>query len=141
MDAAEDPATGRRGPLSVPQSILSHRDLSAVKSRFEHIAPTFLTCEPHGIAVQGQPLRHLIPLECERLMGFPNGYTDILWHSGKVAKARVLADSVGEEFRPRIRPSSHPPKTARYKALENAWTINCARWVLRRLDRELHPSC
>lgn len=74
-------------------------------------------------------------------MGFPDGYTDIPWHSGKGAKARVLADSVGEEFRPRVRPSSHPPKTARYKAIGNAWAINCARWVLRRLDRELHPSC
>ena len=117
MDAAEDPATGRRGPLSVPQSILSHRDLSNVKGRYEHIAPTLLTCEPHGIAVKGQPLRYLSPLECERLMGFPDGYTDIPCNG---------------------RPA---PKTARHKALGNAWAINCARWVLRRLDRELRPPC
>ena len=113
----------------MPLPILSHRDLSAVKSRFEHISPTLTTCEPHAIALQGQPLRHLTPLECERLMGFPDGYTDIPWPprssckvSGNVCPGRA-------------------PKTARYKALGNSWAINCARWVLRRLDRELHPPC
>ena len=133
MDAAEDSATGRRGPLSVPLPILSHRDLSAVKSRFEPISPTLTTCEPHAIALQGQPLRHLTPLECERLMGFPDGYTDIPLPSKR--GARSLCEPSG---RP---PSVRAPKTARYKALGNSWAINCARWVLRRLDRELHPPC
>ena len=50
-------------------------------------------------------------------MGFPDGYTDIPYNG---------------------RPA---PKTLRYKALGNSWAINCARWVLRRLDRELHPPC
>lgn len=117
MDAQENPAAGQRGPLSVPLAILSHRDLSAVKSRFEHISPTLTTCEPHAIAVKGQPLRYLSPTECERLMGFPDGYTDIPYN-GRAA-----------------------PKSSRYKALGNSWAINCARWVLRRLDRELHPPC
>ena len=123
----------RRVPLSVPLPILSHRDLSAVKSRFEPISPTLTTCEPHAIALQGQPLRHLTPLECERLMGFPDGYTDIPWPSKR--GARSLCEPSG---RP---PSVRAPKTARYKALGNSWAINCARWVLRRLDRELHPLC
>ena len=30
------------------------------------------------------------------------------------------------------------PKTLRYKALGNAWAINCARWVLLRLHHEMH---
>lgn len=135
MDAAEDPATGRRGPLSVPQSILSHRDLSNVKGRYEHIAPTLLTCEPHGIAVKGQPLRYLSPLECERLMGFPDGYTDIPYAKGKVGKRSVRSSCEVSS------PPPSAPKTLRHKALGNAWAINCARWVLRRLDRELHPPC
>ena len=101
----------------MPQGILFHHDLSNVKNRDEHIAPTLLTGEPHSIAVQGQPLRNLSPIECERLMGFPDDYTDIPCNG---------------------RPA---PKTARYKVLGNAWAINCARWILRRLNRKLHPPC
>ena len=117
MDTQEDPDTARQGPLSVPQGILSHRRLDTVKSRFEHISPTLMTGEPHAIAVKNQPLRYLSPTECERLMGFPDDYTNIPYHG---------------------RPA---PKTLRYKALGNAWAINCARWVLLRLHHEMHPLC
>ncbi len=123
----------------MPQGILSHRDLSKVKSRCEHIAPTLLTCEPHGIAVKGQPLRHLSPLEYERLMGFPDGYTDIP-DNPRRRQTRAGVAGLGAEQTCGV--SDKPraaPKTARCKALGNAWAINCARWGLRRLDRELHP--
>ncbi len=141
MDAAEAPATDCRGPLSVPQVILAHRDLSKVKSRFGHIAPTLLTCEPHGIAVKGQPLRHLSSLKCERLMGFPDGYTDIPYNpKRKQTRAGVAGLEATQTCGVSDKP--HPaPKTVRYKALGNAWAINCARRVLRRLDRELPPHC
>ena len=54
-------------------------------------------------------VRRLTPLECERLMGFPDGYTDVP-HKGKPA-----ADS------------------ARYKALGNSWAVNCTRWIGERI--------
>lgn len=54
-------------------------------------------------------VRRLTPLECERLMGFPDGYTDVP-HKGKPA-----ADS------------------ARYQALGNSWAVNCARWIGERI--------
>lgn len=57
----------------------------------------------------GHALRRLTPLECERLMGFPDGYTNVP-HKGKPA-----ADS------------------ARYKALGNSWAVNCARWIGERI--------
>jgi DNA (cytosine-5)-methyltransferase 1 len=50
-------------------------------------------------------VRRLTPLECERLQGFPDGYTN-------VAK---LSDS------------------ARYKALGNSWAVPCARWIGERI--------
>ena len=51
-------------------------------------------------------LRRLTPTEWERLMGFPDGWTDIC---------------------------DPTPDASRYKALGNAWAINCAEWVLDRI--------
>ena len=50
-------------------------------------------------------LRRLMPLEWERLQGFPDGWTDI--------------DGASE--------------MKRYKAIGNAWAVNCAEWVLDRI--------
>lgn len=50
-------------------------------------------------------VRRLMPVECERLQGFPDGYTAITW---------------------RGKPAADGP---RYKALGNSWAVNCARWV------------
>lgn len=57
----------------------------------------------------GMQVRRLTPTECERLMGFPDGYTAITW---------------------RGKPAADGP---RYKALGNSWATNCARWVGRRI--------
>lgn len=58
---------------------------------------------------QSMQVRRLTPIECERLMGFPDGYTAITW---------------------RGKPAADGP---RYKALGNSWATNCARWVGRRI--------
>lgn len=55
-------------------------------------------------------VRRLTPTECERLQGFPDGYTNI-----PVGKKRA-ADS------------------PRYKALGNSMAINCMRWIGRRIE-------
>lgn len=57
----------------------------------------------HGAAV-----RRLMPVECERLQGFPDGYTAIPW---------------------RGKPADQCPDGPRYKALGNSWAVNCARWI------------
>lgn len=57
-------------------------------------------------------VRRLTPTECERLQGFPDGYTAIPWR-GKPAEAC--------------------PDSPRYRALGNSWATNCAEWVLRRI--------
>jgi DNA (cytosine-5)-methyltransferase 1 len=51
-------------------------------------------------------VRRLTPTECERLQGFPDGYTDIPW---------------------RGKPSA--PDGPRYKALGNSIAVPCLRWI------------
>jgi DNA (cytosine-5)-methyltransferase 1 len=55
-------------------------------------------------------VRRLMPVECERLQGFPDGYTDVP-HRGK--------------------PASDGP---RYKALGNSMAVNVMRWIGQRID-------
>jgi len=59
-------------------------------------------------------VRRLTPAECERLQGFPDGYTAIPWR-GKSA--------------------DECPDGPRYKALGNSWAVPCARWIGMRIDR------
>lgn len=56
-------------------------------------------------------VRRLTPMECERLQGYRDGYTDIDW------KGR--------------------PDSPRYKALGNSWAVPCVRWVGERIIKEL----
>lgn len=60
--------------------------------------------------VSGYVVRRLMPVECERLQGFPDGWTDI---------------EVGEK------PASD---TARYKALGNSMPVPVMLWIGRRIE-------
>jgi len=59
--------------------------------------------------VTGAVVRKLMPIECERLMGFPDNYTNIPGASD----------------------------TARYKALGNSWPVPVVRWIGRRIQEAL----
>ena len=56
-------------------------------------------------------VRRLTPTECERLQGFPDGYTDIPWR--------------GKE---------NSPDGPRYKALGNSMAVPCMRWIGERIN-------
>ena len=56
-------------------------------------------------------VRRLTPVECERLQGFPDGYTSIPW--------RGKAES---------------PDGPRYKALGNSWAVPVVRWIGKRIQ-------
>ena len=56
-------------------------------------------------------VRRLTPLECERLMGFPDGYTDI------PVKTKRGTDG------------------NRYKSLGNSIAVNCMRWIGQRIAK------
>ena len=59
-------------------------------------------------------VRRLTPVECERLQGFPDGYTAIPW---------------------RNKPES--PDGPRYKALGNSWAVPVVRWIGERIHRAI----
>ena len=55
--------------------------------------------------VQDERIRRISPIECERLMGFPEGYTDI----------------------------SSATRTTRYQALGNSWAVPVVKWIGQRM--------
>ena len=61
-------------------------------------------------------VRRLTPLECERLQGYPDGWTDIGEWTDSKGKKHKDADS------------------PRYKALGNSIAIPCWRFILRRIS-------
>lgn len=69
--------------------------------------------------VQNMVARRLTPLECERLQGFPDGWTDIGDYTDSTGKKRKTSDS------------------ARYKALGNSIALPFWDWMLRRMARYL----
>ena len=71
-----------------------------------------LSCRNDQYLVTGGLARRLTPLECERLQGYPDGWTDI-------------PDYIDSKGRTR-----HAVDTARYKALGNSIALPCAEYVL-----------
>ena len=87
----------------------------------EDIAPMMLSRaykDPPIVKGTQKNVRRLTPLECERLQGFPDGWTDIGdWVDSK-GKKRKTTDS------------------ARYKALGNSIALPPWKWVLKRLSAQ-----
>ena len=67
----------------------------------------------HAVCNMPNVVRRLLPVECERLMGMPDGYTQISW-KGK--------------------PKENCPDSPRYKALGNSMCVNVMQWVGERID-------
>jgi DNA (cytosine-5)-methyltransferase 1 len=61
----------------------------------------------HSVTMQ---VRRLTPVECERLQGFPDGYTNIPW-----------------------RKKPEAPDGPRYKALGNSMAVPCMKWIGQRI--------
>ena len=64
-----------------------------------------------GVAIQAMQVRRLTPVECERLQGFPDGYTNIPW-----------------------RKATKSPDGPRYKALGNSMAVPVMRWIGERIQ-------
>ena len=80
----------------------------------EDVSYTLATSQDQTIfepAEGGYIVRRLTPTECERLQGFPDGWTDIPWK--------------GQE---------HAPDTPRYKAMGNSMAVPVMRWIGRRVE-------
>ena len=79
-------------------------------------AHTVTSAFVHGVATAMQ-VRRLTPVECERLQGFPDGYTNIPW---------------------RNKPES--PDGPRYKALGNSMAVPVMRWIGERMSAYINRS-
>lgn len=82
---------------------------------------TLNTTEVHGVASMEENnyrVRRLTPLECERLQGYPDGWTDIGEWTDSKGKVRKTTDS------------------ARYKALGNSIGLPPWKWVLKRISAQ-----
>lgn len=86
------------------------QDVASTESARQHKDATDLICQPD--TKQRQLVRRLTPLECERLQGFPDGWTDIPGASD----------------------------SARYKALGNSVAIPCVTFVLRGIAAVLRET-
>ena len=92
MQAVAPALTASNDPSRSPQSSEVTQQVTAV----------------HSVTMQ---VRRLTPTECERLQGFPDGYTNIPW---------------------RKKPES--PDGPRYKALGNSMAVPCMRWIGERIN-------
>ena len=66
------------------------------------------------LAREKKYIRRLTPLECERLQGFPDDYTQIEW---------------------RGKPAEQCPDSLRYKAIGNSMAVPAMRWIGERIKR------
>lgn len=91
-------------------------------------------------------VRRLIPVECERLQAFPDGWTDITGCdvdavTDKVASALDYDEKQKTALRRRVRKwSDETPDTPRYKAMGNSMTTLVIELLGRRIQAydELH---
>lgn len=87
----------------------------------------------------GTQVRRLTPTECERLQGFPDGYTKIPWNGWRNMDASETPDGcreLGLEVRQtkkgkwRVKDVDGP----RYKALGNSWPVPVIVWLGKRIE-------
>ena len=78
----------------------------------ENVSPTLRAADPMAVA-SGLSVRRLTPTECERLQGFPDGFTQIPWR--------------GKE-------PENCPDGPRYKALGNSMAVPVMSWIGRRIQ-------
>jgi DNA (cytosine-5)-methyltransferase 1 len=75
-------------------------------------AYTLQAAHSHAVA-SNLSVRRLTPTECERLQGFPDGFTQIPW---------------------RNKPAENCPDGPRYKALGNSMAVPVMRWIGERIQ-------
>jgi DNA (cytosine-5)-methyltransferase 1 len=109
FDASED-GTGRGQPI-IAQAVADTLTASWYQSNGATVGnnPGIINAIIHGLRV-----RRLMPIECERLMGFSDNYT-LVPHRGK--------------------PAADGP---RYKALGNSMAVPCMSWIGTRINQYLN---
>lgn len=103
-------------PIVISRAAFSQGVNAKYDPHIEHaeVMDTLVARGSHGLGV-GLPMqvRKLTPKECERLQGFPDGWTEIPY---------------------RGKPADKCPDTPRYKALGNSMAVPVMRWIGERID-------
>ena len=102
-----------KGPHAVAQSFNVNARPDEMKLETE-VSGTLTVSQNSGL-FQNMAVRRLTPVECERLQGFPDGYTDIPWNN---------------------KPES--PDSHRYKAMGNSMAVPVMRWIGQRIEKVEH---
>lgn len=105
FDASED-GTGRGQPI-VPVHAFDARQSDVLQ--YGPISGPLDTGIPNATAIIGSAVRRLTPTECERLQGFPDGYTLVPYRNKEAADG------------------------PRYKALGNSMAVPVMRWIGERI--------
>ena len=92
--------------------VINGRQCPIVSKNLTQTIDTF--SHTNVINSSGKSIRRLTPLECERLQGFPDNYTQIEW-KGK--------------------PKDQCPDSHRYKAIGNSMAVPVMRWIGERIKR------
>ena len=115
-DATDLVVAGADDPICIDRAFFNQGKNAKYDPQFyqDGTVPTLVSRGPSAVQVR-YIVRRLTPLECERLQGFPDGWTDIgEWIDSK-GKKHKEADS------------------PRYKALGNSIALPPWKWVLKRL--------
>ncbi|MEK9809192.1 MAG: DNA cytosine methyltransferase, partial [Candidatus Nanopelagicales bacterium] len=114
----QDAYSGRILPWRCqPASIAFHHNAQASQlptdSRDTSISDALTISQQAAVAImQSIQVRRLTPVECERLQGFPDDYTNIPW-----------------------RKKDEAPDGPRYKALGNSMAVPVMRWIGERIAK------
>ena len=92
--------------------VINGRQCPTVLKNLTHTLDTF--SHTNVINASGKNLRRLTPLECERLQGFPDNYTQIEWNG---------------------KPKDQCPDSHRYKAIGNSMAVPVMRWIGERIKK------
>jgi len=98
--------TGAHGAAAVKAEYYSHDYCNDRVYSAEGISPALNCSQEHNIRASTR-VRRLTPVECERLQGFRDNYTN-------------------------IKPNC--PDGPRYKAIGNSWAIPCVQWIFKRIN-------
>jgi DNA (cytosine-5)-methyltransferase 1 len=110
------PSMGAKTPMAVAQPVgVDSYNLCETGDVTQTLkSPSGGVTESIGAVRVDMAVRRLTPTECERLQGFPDGYTNIPW--------RKAAES---------------PDGPRYKALGNSWAVPVVAWIGQRIQNQL----
>lgn len=106
-----------RGPSAVCAAFKYKQGAKAYSIGYQEEQSPCLSAAQHDVTVATPgDVRRLTPLECERLQGYPDGWTDIGTYIDSRGKERKASDS------------------ARYKALGNSIALPPWAWIQERLN-------